>query len=341
MNTSLRRLLCLAAVFTAFAIRAATPGEEMAFAANNFLAALTPEQKAKATFDFKNDERLNWHFIPKERKGITLKELTPPQRHLATALLTSGLSQRGLIKANSIMSLEAILAELEGPNRKMARDPEGYHLWVFGTPGPKGAWGWRWEGHHMSFNFTLVDGKEISGAPNFMGTNPAEVRQGPRAGLRVLAAEQDIAHALYKSLSDEQRKAATLAGATPKDIITVAERKVKPLEPAGLSAAKLSKEQHELLVSLVKEYAGRLRPELTGKELEKIQKAGWDKVTFAWAGSPEPGVGEYYRVQGPTFLIEYDNTQNQANHVHAVWRDFNGDFGEDILAKHYADSHAK
>jgi hypothetical protein len=204
---------------------------------------------------------------------------------------------------------------------------------IFGSPGK--TWGWRVEGHHLSVNFTVVEGKEISAAPSFFGSNPAEVKQGPRKGLRILAAEEDLARELVKSLDAAQRKTAILTNVAYKDIITGAQRKVQPLAPAGLSAADMTSAQSDLLQKLVREYVYRQRPEGAGRDLEKIQKAGWTKVSFAWAGGLERGEGHYYRVQGPTFLLEYDCTQNDANHIHAAWRDFENDFGEDLLRKHY------
>ena len=308
---------------------------DMAAAANNLLATLTSDQRAKAVFELKSDERLNWHFIPKERKGIPLKELTPAQRHLAYALLSTGLSQRGYAKATTIMSLEQVLADMEGPGRRFPRDPELYFVSIFGSPDAKGTWGWRWEGHHLALNFTIVKGEFIAGAPNFLGTNPAEIRQGPRKGLRVLSAEEDLGRQLVKSLNAEQRAVAVYTNVAPADIITAADRRAHKLSPDGLAAAKMTKEQRDMLLTLIKEYVNRVRPDVAESDLAKIQKAGFDKIHFAWAGSLEPGKGDYYRVQGPTFLLEYDNTQNNNNHVHAVWRDFGNDFGEDLLRQHY------
>ena len=330
-------LLLLASLqLIATSARAGTPAEEMAAAANHFLAALTPEQKATAVMEVKSEERQNWHFIPKNnRKGLQIKDMTPGQRNLAHALLSSGLSQRGYGKAVTIMSLEEILHEMEKANPGNIRDSERYYVSIFGQPGAKETWGWRVEGHHLSVNFTLAAGQDISATPNFMGTNPAEVRDGPRKGLRVLAEEDDLGRQLIKSLNAEQRKIAIYTNVAPKDVITSAERRVKPLANDGLISAQMTKEQSKLLLELIKEYIHRVRPEVAGKDLEKIRKAGMDKIYFAWAGSIEPGNGDYYRVQGPTFLLEYDNTQNNNNHVHAVWRDFENDFGEDILRKHY------
>jgi hypothetical protein len=250
-------------------------------------------------------------------------------------LLASGLSQRGQSKALTIMSLEQVLQDLEGPDRRFPRDPELYFVSIFGTPGPKATWGWRVEGHHLALNFTIVNGAFVSGTPSFMGSNPAEIRSGPRLGLRALAAEEDLGRELIQSLNATQRKTAIFAEKAPADIITGAVRKASPLDQVGLAANDLSADQLVVLKRVIEEYVRRNRPELANADLVKIQDAGYNKVYFAWAGGLEKGDPHYYRVQGPTFLLEYDSTQNEANHVHAVWRDFNGDFGEDLLRKHY------
>ena len=324
--------------------RAATPGEEMAAAANKLAATLTPEQKAKCLFEMKADARLGWHFIPSEmvkpqRYGLMLKEMTAEQRKLALALLATGLSQTGLNKATNIMSLEDVLHEMEKAKPVVERDPGKYFVSIYGTPGPKGAWSWRYEGHHLSVSFTIVDGHQFSFAPSFMGTNPADVRTGPRIGTRVLGKEEDFARQLVKSLDAAQKTVALYTNTAPKDIITGADHNVKPLAPEGLAVAKMTAVQSDVLRQVVDEYIHRARREMADSDWTKIKKAGWEKVHFAWAGGTERGEGHYYRVQGPTFLLEYDNTQNNANHVHAVWRDFNGDFGEDILKKHYDADH--
>lgn len=320
---------------------AASSVEDMTAAARAFLAVLNDEQRPKATFEFASDERENWHFIPKERKGITLKELTPAQRHLAYALLTSGLSQRGAVKAMTIMSLEQILADMEGPGRRFPRDPELYHVSIFGQPEAKGTWGWRVEGHHLSVNFTIVKGEFVAGAPSFFGTNPAEVRSGPRAGLRTLAPEEDLGRELVKSLTPEQLKVALIDAKAPDDILTAANRKADLGDPKGLPLDQLTDEQQQMAKRLIAEYAGRVRPELLEQTAAEIMENDWKKIHFAWAGSLDKGQRHYYRVHGPTFLIEYDNTQNDANHVHAVWRDLQGDFGRDILAEHLKAAHGK
>jgi hypothetical protein len=312
---------------------------EMTAAANNFLAALNDDQKSIATFDFKSDERENWHFIPKDRKGITLGTLKPAQRHLAFALLQSGLSSRGFSKATTIMSLEQILQELEGPSRRFPRDPELYHVSIFGKPDAQGTWAWRFEGHHLSLNFTLVKGKFAGGTPSFMGTNPAEVRKGPRAGLRVLATEEDLARDLMIHLNPSQQKQALIQTNAPDDILTVANRTADVGKAQGLPVSEMNGAQKKLLNQIIEEYVGRLRGDLSVADLAKIDAAGRGKIRFAWAGSLERGQRHYYRIHGPTFLLEYDNTQNDANHVHAVWRDFENDFGRDLLREHLEHSH--
>ncbi|HTG42975.1 MAG TPA: DUF3500 domain-containing protein [Verrucomicrobiae bacterium] len=312
-------------------------GDEMAEAARNFLATLSDEQKGKALFELKNDERLNWHFIPKERKGLPIKEMSSEQRVLANALLSSGLSHRGFFKASTIMSLEQILRDME-KGKGPVRDPERYFFSIFGQPQSHGTWGWRVEGHHLSLNFTL-SGDDISVTPSFMGTNPGEVREGPRQGLRVLGVEEDLARTLVKSLDGEQKKVAIYTNRAPSEIITAADRKAHLLDPKGISLAKMNDAQKQMLLEVIKEYVNRARPEVADKEFNEIRGGSLDQIYFAWAGSTERGQGHYYRVQGPTFLLEYDNTQNNANHVHAVWRDLKDDFGEDILRKHYDESH--
>jgi hypothetical protein len=309
--------------------------DEMAAAANKFLSRLTPEQRAKAAFDFKADDRLDWHYIPKERKGLTIKEMSGEVRQLAHSLLRSGLSQHGYAKTTNIMSLEPVLHELEGANRRFARDQEMYHFFIFGKPEAKGTWGWRVEGHHLSANFTIIKGEYFGATPSFFGSNPAEVRQGPRKGLRVLAEEEDFGREFVKSLDAAQRKTAIIETTAPKEILTEAKRRVKPLDTAGIAGSKLNATQRGLLMKLIREYVNRVRPDVAAEDLKKIEKAGTDKIHFAWAGGIEQGEGHYYRVQGPTFLLEYDNTQNNNNHIHAVWRDFENDFGEDLLRKHY------
>jgi hypothetical protein len=309
----------------------------MAESANRFLASLLPDQRAKATFAFEEEERQNWHFVPIERKGLALRDMTSAQKHLATALLSAGLSQQGFFKAETVMSLEEVLRAIEhgtGPER----DPEKYYISIFGTPSADGTWGYRVEGHHLSQNYTVVGGHAVSG-PSFYGANPAEVREGPRKGLRTLGAEEDLGRAVIQSLDAAQRKIAIVDPVAYKDIITFDSRQAALKgQPSGLQASKMSAKQFELLMALLEEYARNMPDQLAEAREEQIKKAGKD-IYFAWAGGTQKGDPHYYRVQTASFLIEYDDTQNNANHIHSVWRDFNGDFGVDLLKQHYESSH--
>lgn len=315
----------------------AKAAREMAAAAKNLWASLTPDQKGKIKFEFTDPLRHDWHFIPRTRKGLPFKDMASEQRALAHALLASGLSQAGFIRTETIISLEQVLKEIE-QGRGAIRDPENYYFNIFGDPDAISGtepWGWRLEGHHLSLNFTIIGDKGVAGGPLFMGSNPAEVKSGPRQGLRVLGEEEDLGRQLVQSLDEAQRAKAVVQAEAPKDILSFALRKAQPIQPAGIMMTDLNAEQKETLNALIVLYAGRLRPELAGNDLGKIMKAGVDKVSFVWAGGLKRGELHYYRVQGPTFLLEFDNTQGNGNHVHSVWRDFDGDFGEDLLKQHY------
>lgn len=305
--------------------------------ASRFLAALSPEQRAKATFQFSDDERMNWHFIPKERKGLALREMSPYQRHLASALLAAGLSQSGYVKAVTIMSLEDVLRALENDSGER-RNPEKYYFTVFGTPSDTGTWGWRAEGHHLSQSYTAANGQVVDG-PSFFGSNPAEVRQGPRKGLRTLAGEDDLGFEVIHALNEPLQKIAIVDPKAYSDILTAANRKAALQgQPSGLAAAKMNATQFDALRALVELYAYNLPDDLAQRRMDQINKAGRN-VFFAWAGGINPGDPHYYRVQTPSFLIELDDTQDEANHIHSVWRDFNGDFGGDLLKAHYETGH--
>lgn len=313
----------------------------MADAAAQFLRGLTPDQRQRASFPMEATERTAWHFIPTEmfaRHGLTLGEMTPPQRTLAHALLESALSERGFLTARAIMDLETVLRALE-PEGRFLRDPDRYFFSVFGTPAARGTWGWRVEGHHLSLNFTIVNGAMVAAAPLFVGSNPAEVRDGPRSGLRVLGRHEDLGRALVMALGEGQRKMALIGADAPNDIQTMNRLDIEPLTPTGIAAAAMTDPQRQMLMQLVDAYISVIAPDIAADRMAEIQKAGLEKITFAWAGSTRRGERHYYRVQGPSFLIEFDNTQNDANHVHAVWRDFNGDFGRDLLREHLAAAH--
>ena len=307
--------------------------------ANRFLNALDADQRGKATFPFDADERMNWHYIPRERKGLPLRDMTPYQKHLASALLAAGLSQTGYIKAVTIMSLEDVLKLIENDNGER-RNPEKYYFSVFGTPSDNGAWGYRIEGHHLSQNYTVANGTVVDG-PSFFGANPAEVRQGQRKGLRTLAGEDDLGIELIHALDEQQQKVAIVNPTAYEEILTAASRKAALQgQPSGLSASKMNARQFDALMALMEEYARNVHNELAEGRMAQINKAGRN-IYFAWSGGVNRGDPHYYRVQTPHFLIELDDTQDNANHIHAVWREFTGDFGEDLLHQHYQASHQK
>ena len=338
----MRRLTIAAAVVVLAGIGGVTIASQrsaaaMASAAKGWLDALTPEQRERAVFAFDSEERQRWNFIPNEmfpRKGVTFKEMSEPQRALAHSLIRTGLSARGYLTATAIIELEKVLQVVEGAQRRFPRDPEAYYVSVFGTPGDKAAWGWRFEGHHLSLRFDIVGGSMTASSPAFFGTNPAEVRDGPQKGLRVLAPEEDAARALIDLLDPAQRTAAIVQAEAPTDILTMTTTTVAPLTPAGIKITALTRAQRDALTRLIDVYVGTMAPDVAAERMARVKKAGLDNITFAWAGSTEKGKKHYYRVQGPTFLIEYDNTQNDGNHIHSVWRDFNGDWGRDLLREH-------
>jgi hypothetical protein len=317
----------------------------MADAANKFLGSLSPEQKKLATFPFDSAEREHWGFVPTEmfpRNGLTMGAMSEPQRKAAHDLLKAGLSQKGYLTATSIMQLEDILNRIEAAGggdaaqgRRMERIPLKYFVSVFGTPSSKGTWGWRVEGHHVSLNFTVVNGTMVTSTPQFFGSNPADVREeGPKKGLRVLAEEEDTARALLTTLDASQRSKAVINTVAPNDIVTHNSLKADPQSPAGIAASQLQPGQRDLLMKVIDSYSSAMAPDIAADRMAKLRQAGIEKIAFAWAGEAERGKKHYYRVQGPTFLIEFDNTQNDGNHVHSVWRDFNGDFGRDLLREH-------
>jgi hypothetical protein len=319
--------------------RAHEVATDMLQAANTYLKALTPEQKKQATFPLTDAERENWNFVPIARNGLPFKVTSTQVQALGIALLRTGLSHTGVAKAQAVMMLEFVLKELEKDTPAGRRDPTNYFVSVFGEPSADKTWGWRFEGHHLSFNFTVVDGKHVFFAPAFMGSNPAEVRTGPRTGERVLGQEEDLGLELINSLDDSQKKTAIFATTALKEIVTTNKKRVEMLTPAGISAQKLTPAQREKLLALVKVYLGRARPELAEEEFSRISAAGVDKISFGWAGGLDRKSQTYYRIQGPTFLIEFDNSQGNGNHIHSTFRDFKGDFGNDLLAKHYAQEH--
>ena len=316
----------------------------MTAAAAKFVASLTPEQRKQAVFPLAGEEWLRWNFIPNEafpRNGLMLKGMTEEQRTLAHDLLKTGLSDRGYQTYTAIIELEKILrvVEQQGGRGQFARNSEEYLFSIFGDPTAKSGWGWRLEGHHVSLRFAVQEGKIIASTPSFAGSNPAEVREGAEKGKRVLALLEDTGRDLVMALDATQRTTATLNATAPNDIVTTNQLDIKPLSPDGVKASAMTAAQRDLLMKVIDAYAGLMTPDVAADRMGKIKAAGIENIGFAWAGPLERGQRYYYRVQGPTFLIEHDNTQNNGNHVHAVWRDFKGDFGRDVLREHIRASH--
>ena len=362
----------------------AATAQRMGEAAANFLASLTPEQRAKASFPFTHDEeRTRWFYTPNPRNGLPLAEMERNQQRLAHQLLATGLSRAGYVTASTIIGLETTLDHLESWQRPgRGRDPLLYYVSIFGEPTDRGAWGWRFEGHHLSLNYTIVDGRLVSPTPTFFGANPAEAPLGGTASLRPLAAVEDLARELIHLLTEEQRHEAVISPIAPPDIVLGNRPSVvdgalplptpalsgAPLTPAlqaaaeqewremgltprqldalrysstprGLAAGRMTAAQREILGLLIHEYIGRLPEDVAMFELAELRRLGLERIHFAWAGDLEPRRPHYYRLQGPRFVVEYDNTQNDANHIHSVWRDPEDDFGAQLLARHYADAH--
>jgi hypothetical protein len=322
--------------------------ELMVRAAGNFLASLDSAQRTKCVFPFSQEEWESWHFIPmRSRIGLPYSEMEPHQVRLADALVASGLSRSGYYKTKTIMSLEHLLLELEkaaGRNDEMLtlRNPDLYFFAFYGDPNRDQLWGWRVEGHHISFHFTVDRGQIRATTPMFMGANPHQVLAGPHRGLRALGKEEDLARALIDSLDAGQRDQAVLGEEAPADIFTSNARSAEfSVVPAkGLSRSAMNARQKELLQALIDEYIHNVPPDLAAARTRRVRDSG-DEIYFAWMGSLEkgPGHAHYYRVHGKTFLIEYDNIQNNANHSHSVWRDYENDFGRDWIAEHYRQDH--
>lgn len=358
LRTAFVALFALCAV-TAY--ESATTETMMAQAAHRFLESLDRMQRMGTVFAMDAEERTNWHYFPETgfadeygyvRNGITFKDMDAKQRHLAYGLLSTGLGRAGFLKTMNVMALEEIVRVIEDDNTGY-RDTERFHFTFFGKPGMTGDWGWRVEGHHVSLHYVIRNGKLVASSPTFLGANPHEVPQGLHKGMRALEREEDMARALLVSLDADRRKQAIFDQQAPYDIVTMADKRAElDGRPQGIAAAELSESQYRALLDLIGEYAGTMPPEVAAQRMKAARQAPKDQLYFGWAGdidrpAAEPIeigskttenrhlAGNYYRIQSPTFLIEFANTQNQSNHSHAVWREFEGDFGYDVLAAHY------
>jgi Protein of unknown function (DUF3500) len=303
-----------------------------------FVNALSDVQKNKAVFPFEDMSRYDWNFLPaftNPRTGIAIKELDSIQQHQFYTLLSAYLSNDGYKRTKTIMSFEYLLKELEANNP--SRIPENYFVAVYGNPGKDSNWGWKFSGHHVALNFTIVN-DQLAFAPFFFGSNPAEVKGGPQKGLRIIKDEEDLGFELVNALTTEQKQTAIFQLEAFDEIVTTNAAKVAPLKPVGILARDMTREQMGILNKLIVAYLSSMPTEIANHRMKKVVAEDLDSLRFGWAGGLVPGKPHYYRVQGKTFLIEFDNTQNNANHIHAVWRDFNGDFGRDLLKEHYHNS---
>lgn len=317
-----------------------TDEDSLLQAAQAFLNTLDEAQKDKATFSLADEERYHWNYTPVARQGLPIKEMTKAQQEAAFALMRASLSEKGYEKAQQVRELEEVLQGVEGRGTEDTyRDPDNYYFTIFGKPAHDEAWGWRFEGHHISLNFSSVSDKLVSVTPTFFGANPAKVPSGPRKGWRILKPEEDLGRALVKSLNQDQQKNVLIAREAYPDIVTTNEKVAKIDKKEGLRYSQMNKQQQEQLMQLIETYYNVYEPEIAEEALLRMEKAGLDHIHFAWAGSYEVGDKHYYRIHGPTFVIEYDNTQNDANHIHTVIRDLEKDFGENVLSQHYEESH--
>lgn len=334
----MKNRICTALLVSIISLTA--QAQNLADQANKFLNTLTPELKTKAQYRFDDNERFNFHFVPRSRNGVSIRDLNPTQRDAAFALLKASLSEQGYKKATSVIELESILREVEGRSPSDTyRDPLNYYFTIFGSPSPAKPWGWRLEGHHVSLNFSSVNSSLESSTPSFFGSNPAIVPGGPEKGKQILKSETDLGFSLVNSLSASQLSKARFSETAPSEIITGNDRRAKGLEPKGIRYTEMNEDQKKQFLELLDVYVKNYQLGFSSKLMAKIKKAGIENLYFAWAGSLKPGAGHYYRIQGPMLLIEYDNTQTNANHVHTIVRDLTNDFAEDILREHYENEH--
>jgi hypothetical protein len=320
------------------------PADDVTIAARVWLDALDETQRRQAAFPFEDAERFVWAYTPGTRNGLAIRDMRPAQRGAATAMVAASLSGRAAAEVASIIALETVLGELERSDGRPGwtrRDPELYWFAVFGTPGASGAWSWRLGGHHVAVHVTVLGDRVIGTTPSFLGANPAVIPSGPRAGTRTLPGEEALARTLLLELSPAERGRAVVDGHAPADILSGIVRHADLRQvPAGIRHADLGASRRDPLEALIHHYVDRIRPDVANETWQRIVSAGLGDVTFAWAGPDQPGRGHYYAVRGPGFVIEYDNTQNGANHIHAVWREGDNDWGEDLLAAHLAAAHA-
>ena len=322
-------------------IRAPETVAAMAEAARAFIATLDGDLLERAVYPFDSLERGNWHYVPRARNGLARRDMDGAQLEASEALIRASASEAGAAKALAIMENEAVLGEIEASVGQLwhDRDPGLYFFTVFGDPAGGEPWGWRVEGHHVSLNYSVFGDDIVAVTPSFLGCNRAEVLHGPHKGQRILPDEEELGRALFTSLGEEQRRRAVIYPVTPREFFTRASRRVEIASPLGLAASLMSADQRERLMRLIRVYTERKPAPIARQALERIEAEGVENIAFGWAGSVFRFQPHYYRLHGPALFVEYDNTQDNANHIHSVWRDIDGDFGEDLLAEHYAQAH--
>ena len=309
---------------------------QMTEACANFLESLSPDQKTKATFQYLDGERVFWYYPPLNRHGLPLRDMDANQRKLADAVMATGLTEQSYKQAKLIIDHEDVLGPLEKENNMVTfvRDTELYYFTLFGEPGGEDPWGWRVEGHHICLNYSIWGDNVISVTPFFFGANPAEVRKGPKTGLRILGAREDLAFDLMESLDSGQRSKAIIYDEAPLDILTYNSTKVSLPREEGLPASRMSGTQKEMMMALLAEYVGQVRADLSQEKMAAFKERGIDNIHFAWGGPVDKGKAHYYRIHGGNFMVEFDNRQDGANHIHSVWRDVENDFASDVLRDH-------
>ena len=309
----------------------------MAKAATRFVESLSGDQRDKTIYEYMDGERIFWYYPPVNRHGLPLRDMDDDQRQLAYTLMETGLTDNSFNKAKLIIEHEDVLGPLEKEAgvTSFSRDPDLYYWTVFGDPSDDSQpWGWRVEGHHISLNFSLWGDKFISMTPFFYGANPAEVRKGPKKGLRILDDRMDLGFELMNSLDKGQSSKSTIYGEAPYDIITYNSSRVSLPPEEGLPASKMNDTQKSILRKLVKTYVNEVRSDMAEEKWARLESEGFDGLHWAWGGAVDPTKEHYYRIHGGNFVVEYDNRQNGANHIHSVWRDVENDFANDVLREH-------
>ena len=331
-------VLCIGLVFGQKTMSVLKPSQ----AVNEFVHSLSAEQLTLCSKPFSDTQRVNWDFVPKtDRTGITLHTLSQDQLDRFHRLVVATAGETTLEKMKSASWLEGILRGVEGrPENDTHRDPKKYFIQLFGINQMDKVWGWKYEGHHICLNYVIKDDKVVSASPSIYSSNPAIVLAGPDQGKQILKKETMLAADLLSSLSPDQKTKAIISAETPKEIYSYKERKSTVNTPGGIFYSQLNGAQQNKLKELVTFYISRASKFFVKDMLDRIEKDGWKNVRFSWAGSEDVSVNHtnYYSVQSPEFLIEYDNYQNNGNHVHSIFRDVKNDFG-DALAEHLKKDH--